>query len=190
MLNLDHYVISPQSANQALVCYLLVDNIVFCRGSKDELYYVYDVMLGTLRRQQRTLHYDKCSTIANFRKAWHWVPPEIWEPVRDFVVARLYDKSGHELTHLSDRARVIEDGYEKITKMLLNNTAPKIGGNIARIFNCFANRRVSGDELTKGLKALGVQVEMKIQASYLGGWNIEGCTIESFLKQCAGQPDE
>jgi hypothetical protein len=43
-----------------------------------------------------------------------------------------------------------------------------------RVLVALANHQVSGDQLTKGLKAFGVNLNVKFTESFLGGWMIEG----------------
>lgn len=190
MLNLNRYVISPQFASQTLVCYLLVDDLVFCSGSKDEVYYVYDVMRSTLREQQYTLHDDRYNQLRNFQRAWHWVPQKYWNVVYKEMNRLLNSEADWDDPSNDSCQYAIKGGTEKMITALINNTEPIICGNAPRIFISLANRRVSGDELTKGLKALNIESEVKIQSSYLGGWNIEGYTIESFMRHCAERPSE
>lgn len=45
-----------------------------------------------------------------------------------------------------------------------------------RFLAALMSHQVKGDEMVKGLRALGVKVDVKLQDNYLGGWNIECST--------------
>jgi hypothetical protein len=63
------------------------------------------------------------------------------------------------------------------------------GGEIAalstsekRFVVALANHQVSGDEIIKGLKANGFNLSVKLQESYLGGWNADGLSLVELLE--------
>lgn len=89
-----------------------------------------------------------------------------------------------------NKASVDED---LLRQLALTLPHPSFSG--MRFLVALINHRVKGDELIKGLRAIGVDLGLKLVDSYLGGWIIgpdsqEVLTIEQLIQRIDEQLDE
>lgn len=106
-----------------------------------------------------------------------WYVEERGHSEHDFIQLKLLQRERFD--------EALEHNRESLTKrikagVLCGETAALLPHK-KRFLVALANHQVSGDELTKGLKASGFDLNVKLQESYLGGWNASGCSLDELL---------
>jgi hypothetical protein len=87
-----------------------------------------------------------------------------------------FDQVSKRCTSSDDKAR-LQMTWDQVNAELAKYKQKMLEGDLndlqTRVLVALANHQVSGDQMSKGLKAFGVNLNAKFVESFLGGWIIE-----------------
>lgn len=183
MKSVPRSVVNLESAKVRLTVLLFKgDSIVGVTTSGD--YYSYNLRKGWTVEIPMSIQYDKCSNLQQLRNTYHWLDDHDFNQCFRTLIQEYRDQGASPCDKLESEQfhLLVSMGIKELRKFMDVNSHPRISHLALRVVNALASCRVSGDELTKGLKADGVDCNVKIQKSYLGGYNIAvDTTLEQWL---------
>lgn len=101
------------------------------------------------------------------RKAYELAQLEVFEPHK------------YEAYFQGQNAKVLK---ARARGMAAGGVIAALSTSEKRLVVALANHQVSGDQIIKGLKANGLNLSVKLQESYLGGWNADGLSLVELLE--------
>jgi len=92
---------------------------------------------------------------------------------------KILDSQKYEQYFQGENAEVLK---ERAKRAAAEGEVAALSTSDKRFVVALANHQVSGDEVIKGLKANGFNLSVKLQESYLGGWNADGLSLVELLE--------
>lgn len=190
---LNGVVINPRFAGIRVSCGFLRDGIIYGTTMDSNANTVqYDVMSGIIEDYDHYQYQEEIKSINNYLQSYSTFVSEeqVKEAYHDWYVNEKghteMEWSQHQIFETEQMDSMIERNREVLKKRARAKAA---GGEVAalpptekRLLVALANHQVSGDEIIKGLKANGLDLNVKLQESYLGGWNASGCSLVELLQ--------
>lgn len=175
MIDLRCSIISPRSVGMRILAEYLSDDLIYFH--LDGIPYVYNLATGVIEYEEWDKHQLRQGARQAYLEYYHGNPPVE------------YDK-------LTSNEKSIE--YHKwVSKYLYFKDIIDPTDDVLAVVLAFASRQVKGDELIKGLKAMGFQIPtgFKLTSLYTGGWQIIGphegenrsFTVEAFAQLIADE---
>lgn len=177
MYSLPRIVISPKQLPGVIIVKWLLGDVLLGEYLNSEV--LYNLLDGTMSASSREvvsrIRRDLTTRVeANLSRREH------------MIEYRSHSRVGRDIERSSMIKQRVDDLYNHGPKED-GDEVEVLGGIQLQLVVALASHQVNGDQIVKGLKAQGVQVDVKFQESFLGGWNIsdpEGARldIESVLR--------